>query len=114
MDQDKIFDLIIIGGSAAATAAGIYAARRNLNFKIITKDFGGEVATSGEIGNWPGSPKTDGITLSQQFKDHLKFYGVEPVEGVWVEKVSKQDGGLFCITTRSGAEVEPLRVEHLS
>ena len=46
-----MFDLIIVGGSAAATAAGIYAARRNLNFKIITKEFGGEVATSGEIGN---------------------------------------------------------------
>ena len=61
-----MFDLIIIGGSAAATAAGIYAARRNLNFKIITKDFGGEVATSGEIANWPGIIKTDGVALAQQ------------------------------------------------
>ena len=67
-----MFDLIIIGGSAAATTAGIYAARRGLNFKIITKDFGGEVATSGEIGNWPGISQTDGITLTNQFKEHLK------------------------------------------
>ena len=37
----SMFDLIIIGGSAAATTAGIYAARRGLNFKIITQDFGG-------------------------------------------------------------------------
>ena len=34
-----MFDLIIIGGSAAATAAGVYAARRGLNVKIITKEF---------------------------------------------------------------------------
>lgn len=99
--NDKIYDLIIIGGSAAATAAGIYAARRNLNFKIISKDFGGEVATSGEIGNWPGINKTDGITLAQQFKDHLHFYKVEPEEGVEVEKITKQDDGLFCISTKS-------------
>lgn len=95
-----MLDLIIIGGSAAATAAGIYAARRNLNFKIITKDFGGEVATSGEIANWPGIIKTDGVTLAQQFKDHLASYGVEPEEGVEVEKVTKQADGIFCITAK--------------
>ena len=73
-----MYDLIIIGGSAAGATAGIYAVRRGLNFKIITKDFGGEVATSGEIGNWPGINQTDGITLANQFKEHLKFYNVAP------------------------------------
>ena len=67
------YDLIIIGGSAAATSAGIYAARRNLKFKIISKDFGGEVATSGEIGNWPGTSETNGFDLAEKFKEHLKF-----------------------------------------
>lgn len=104
MKESQVYDLIIIGGSAAATAAGIYAARRNLNFKIITKDFGGEVATSGEIGNWPGINQTDGITLAQQFKDHLKFYGVEPEEGVMVEKVTKQEDGLFSISAKQEEE----------
>ena len=95
------YDLIIIGGSAAATAAGIYAARRGLNFKIITKDFGGEVATSGEIGNWPGVIQTDGITLANQFKEHLKFYNVIPEEGVEVDKITKQEDGTFCIRTKT-------------
>ncbi|TSC74635.1 MAG: hypothetical protein G01um101444_240 [Parcubacteria group bacterium Gr01-1014_44] len=105
MKDGQVYDLIIIGGSAAATAAGIYAARRNLNFKIITKDFGGEVATSGEIGNWPGINQTDGITLSQQFKEHLKFYGVEPEEGVMVEKITKQLDGLFFISAKREEDV---------
>lgn len=96
-----MYDLIIIGGSAAATSAGIYAARRNLNFKIITKEFGGEVATSGEIGNWPGINQTDGITLTNQFKKHLKFYDVVPEEGVEVAKITKQKDGLFCIKTKT-------------
>src|SRR3989344_5687881 len=89
----ETYDLVIIGGSAAAATAGIYAARRNLNFKIITKEFGGEVATSGEIGNWPGVPKTDGLKLAEEFRAHLKSYGVEPVEGVWVEKRGKEGEG---------------------
>lgn len=95
-----MLDLIIIGGSAAATAAGIYAARRNLNFKMITKDFGGEVATSGEIGNWPGVIQTDGIALAQQFKEHLKFYGIEPEEGIEVEKITRLEDGTFCIVVK--------------
>lgn len=98
-----MYDLIIIGGSAAATSAGIYAARRGLNFKIITKDFGGEVATSGEIGNWPGISQTDGISLANQFKEHLKFYNVVPEEGVTVESVNKRDDGFFDIKIKDGA-----------
>ena len=98
-----MFDLIIIGGSAAATTAGIYAVRRGLNFKIITKDFGGEVATSGEIGNWPGVPQTDGLILANQFKEHLKFYNVIPEEGIEVEHIVKEDGN-FLIKTKNGQD----------
>lgn len=102
-----MFDLIIIGGSAAATAAGIYAARRGLNFKIITKDFGGEVATSGEVDNYPGIPGTNGIELADKFKKHLANYGVKPEEGVEVEKVVRQPDGIFLISAAkdSGTKV---------
>src|SRR3989344_4313482 len=97
---DSRYDLIIIGGSAAATTASIYAARRGLNFKIISKDFGGEVATSGEIGNWPGDGMTDGITLADKFKKHLEYYKVDIEEGIEVEKITKQEDGTFCIATK--------------
>ena len=99
-----MFDLIIIGGSAAATSAGIYAARRNLNFKIITKEFGGEVATSGEIGNWPGDGMTDGLKLADKFKAHLKMYNVILEEGVTVEKITKKEDGIFLITASKDGE----------
>ena len=93
-----MFDLIIIGGSAAATAAGIYGARRGLNLKILTKDFGGEVATSGDVDNYPGIPGTNGIELADRFKKHLANYGVEPEEGVEVEKMVRQPDGTFLIS----------------
>ncbi|MEX1063966.1 MAG: FAD-dependent oxidoreductase [Candidatus Paceibacterota bacterium] len=101
-----MLDLLIIGGSAAATSAGIYAARRGLNFKIISKDFGGEVATSGEIGNWPGMNETDGITLSQKFKEHLEFYKVDMEDGVEVDKIIKKEDGTFCVKTKGGGDCE--------
>ncbi|MEK7138792.1 MAG: FAD-dependent oxidoreductase, partial [Patescibacteria group bacterium] len=102
--MDK-YDLIIVGGSAAATTAGIYAARRGLKFKVISKDFGGEVATSGEIGNWPGDGMTDGITLADKFKKHLESYQVDMEDGVEIESVVKKDIG-FLIKTKNGKDYE--------
>lgn len=92
-----MYDLVIIGGSASATSAGIYAVRRGLNFKIITKEFGGEVLTSGDIGNWPGVGMTDGFKLVQQFRDHLALYGIRPEEGIRVRSVERQSDGTFRI-----------------
>ena len=101
-----MLDLIIIGGSAAATTAGIYAARRGLKFKIITKEFGGEVATSGEIGNWPGGGMTNGLELADKFRQHLDSYKIDIEEGVWADKIIKQEDGSFkVLVKKDGADV---------
>lgn len=62
------------------------------------------MATSGEIANWPGIIKTDGIAIAQQFKEHLASYNVEPEEGVEVEIVTKQADGTFCITAKKDGQ----------
>ena len=82
-------DLIIIGASAAGSSAAIYAARRNLDFIVLSKDTGGEVASSGEIQNYPGFTDTTGIELSTKFTEHVKSYNVEtktPAEATKIEK----------------------------
>src|SRR3989344_1250368 len=92
-----MYDLINVDGSAAATAAGIYAARRKLNFKIVTTEFGGEVATSGDIENWPGIVHTNGIVLASDFRKHLKSYNVEMEDGATITKVEKMPDGSFTL-----------------
>lgn len=88
-------DLVIIGGSAAATAAGIYASRRKLNFLIVSEDFGGEVATSGEILNYPGFAATNGIELAEKFREQLTANGVTPELSVRIESIRRCDDGTF-------------------
>ncbi|HXK36642.1 MAG TPA: FAD-dependent oxidoreductase [Candidatus Paceibacterota bacterium] len=97
-------DFIIVGGAAAATSATIYASRRGLKVLVIAKDLGGEVATSGEISNWPGIIHTDGVTLSQQFQAHLRSYDPDILEGCMVEKIEKKGEGHFVVTTDDGKE----------
>jgi len=98
-----MYDLVIIGGSAAGTAAGVYAARRKLNFALISDDFGGEVATSGEIWNYPGFSETNGIELSDKFREHLTANNVEPELGVRVEQITKK-GDVFEIKALKGGK----------
>ncbi len=82
-----MFDLIIIGGAAVGCSAAIYAARRKLNFKVITTNIGGEVALSGETNNWPGVQSIDGYDLAQTFYNHAKSYGTEFEEGWFVTEI---------------------------
>ena len=98
-----VYDLLIIGSSAAGAAAGVYAARSRLNAKIITVDTGGEVALSGEVYNYLGFPKTNGIELSQKFNEHLAANNVVPESGVWVEKIEKKNN-IFSVSAKKGDE----------
>lgn len=94
------YDLIIIGGGAAGTGAGVYASRRGLKFKIVCESFGGEVAQSGEVGNYPGIKKTNGIELAKLFREHLEFNKVEIEEGVKIDKIENTIDGLKLIGTK--------------
>lgn len=99
------FDLVIIGAAAAGSAAAIYAARRHLNVIIVSKDIGGEVTLSGEIGNWPSVIETTGVELAKQFHEHVKYYNVPIDQGYGVEKI-EQDGKFHVLTAKNYAEGE--------
>ncbi len=90
IQTDKLYDLIIIGAAAAGSAAAIYSARRNLDFLVITKDIGGEVALAGEVGNYPGIIETNGYTLAQNFHKHLQSYNVNIVDGWSVNEIKQE------------------------
>lgn len=100
-----MYDLVIIGASAAALPAAIYAARRHLNFIIITKDVGGEMALSGEVNNWPGIQSISGIELAKQFKEHAKSYDTEIEEGIEVTGIKSEKNYHFIMARdRNGKE----------
>ncbi|MDO8499115.1 MAG: FAD-dependent oxidoreductase [bacterium] len=99
-----MYDVVIIGGSAAGLTAGIYASRRRLKFKIITGDLGGEVATSGIVENWPGEQSISGFDLAQKIIAHAKSYEMEIEERLRVTAIEKIDG-IFKVTAENGSGV---------
>lgn len=88
-----MYDLIIIGGSAAGTSAAIYAARAKLNFKIVAEDLGGEVINSGGVDNYLGFNETTGVELSQKFCAQLDHNQINVEVGFEVQQVMKLDQG---------------------
>lgn len=82
-----MYDLIIIGAAAAGCTAAVYAARRNLNFIVITKDIGGEVALSGDVDNWPGQIHTTGVQLAKDFHQHALSYQTQIETGRFVTAI---------------------------
>ncbi|MBI2436817.1 MAG: FAD-dependent oxidoreductase [Candidatus Magasanikbacteria bacterium] len=98
--KNELKDLIIIGAAAAGCAAAVYAARRNLNFIVVTKDIGGEVALSGQVNNWPGILDISGFELAQKFYAHAKSYGVKFDEGFEISELKKK-GATHIITAKN-------------
>ncbi len=65
------YDLIIIGGGPAGTAAAVYASRKRLKTLFITFEWGGQSIVSEKIYNWIGSPIISGNELAENFKKHV-------------------------------------------
>lgn len=99
-----MYDLIILGGGPAGTAAAVYSARKQLKTAIIIKEFGGQSIVSETIYNWIGTPEISGIDLGKNLEKHILYYKGEYLDvlgGEIVKKVEK-DNENFIIKTESG------------
>jgi alkyl hydroperoxide reductase subunit F len=101
-----MYDLIIIGGGPAGSAAAVYAARKRLKTALITSEFGGQSVVSEDIQNWIGTVSISGSDLAESFKKHVLAYAGDVVEVKEGEKVLslKKDGDIFSVTTDGGHE----------
>ena len=98
-----IYDLIIIGGGPAGITAGIYAARKKINTLLLTKDFFGQIGSTGCVDNWPGEMGVGGLALMQKLEQHLRQFPIEIQAGEKAISVAKEKGG-FSVRSESGKE----------
>lgn len=102
------YDLIIIGGGPAGSAAAVYAARKRLHTLFITAEWGGQSVVSEKIYNWIGTPEISGNDLAKGFKDHVLANTGEgqTLEVKEMQKVIsvEKSGDLFSVKTESGEE----------
>ena len=97
----QIYDLIIIGAGPAGITASVYAARKKLNFLVISLDIGGQTAWSGEIENYTGYQFISGPDLTQKFEEHLRKYSIALKENEEVLEITKS-GEIISVNTSKG------------
>ncbi len=101
-----MYDLIILGGGPAGSAAAVYAARKQLKTAIITNEFNGQSVVSELIYNWIGTPEISGAQLAANLKEHVLYYKgpfLDTIEGEKVISVTKEDKTIIT-KTESGKE----------
>lgn len=69
-----IYDVIIIGGGPAGSAAAVYSARKRLKTLLITESFGGQSIVSDDIQNWIGERHISGFDLAKKFEEHVRAF----------------------------------------
>lgn len=101
-----ILDLIIIGGGPAGITASVYAARKKINFLLITKDIGGQAAWSSDVENYPGYQFITGPELVIKFQEHMQKYGIQLKENEEVVDLEKKDKIIHVKTTKEAYEAK--------
>jgi alkyl hydroperoxide reductase subunit F len=98
-----MYDLIIIGGGPAGTAAAVYAARKQLKTLLIVKEWGGQSTVSEDIQNWIGTPHISGADLAKSLKAHVEEYkgDILTILESEVTAVAGTDGD-FTVSTSKG------------
>lgn len=81
--------------------AAIYAARKKMDFLVITKEVGGQTNWTKNVENYAGFSLVSGGQLAVSFREHLKQYGVTAKEGETVTEVGR-DGNAVAVRTNKG------------
>jgi len=76
INLEKTYDLIILGGGPTAIASAIYAARFAMDVLIVGKTFGGLIATTHLVENYPAITTTSGQGLMEMFREHMNSLNI--------------------------------------
>src|SRR5579863_7933468 len=77
LDAKDAFDVLIVGGGPAGSAAAVYAARKGIDTGIAVERMGGQVNDTLSIENYISVLETDGPKFGAALEAQVRHYGVD-------------------------------------
>lgn len=102
--MSEVRDLLILGAGPAGLTASIYAARKMMDFLVLTKDIGGQAMWSVKVENYLGYSPITGLELVQKFEDHVREFGIKIEHDPALKVEPLKEERLFRVVTESGSQ----------